>query len=337
MDTTSHLQPVADLSQVAEARRTCAMLAAESGFSDETASNAAIVATELASNLAKHAGGGQLLFRKLHDPAGEDGLEILSLDSGPGMDASACMRDGFSTGGTPGNGLGAISRLARVFDIYARPGQGTVALAEIWPGPRNARQPAPRYQCGAVSVAVKGESVCGDSWAIRELGAELKLIVLDGLGHGAFAAEAAAAGVRMFQSNGDRSAKDHMSAIHDALRPTRGAAGAVASINRSQGLLTYCGIGNIAGVVADEKAERHLVSHNGTLGHDARVQRDFVYPWNSSCLLIMLSDGIATRWSLTSYPGLSTRHPSLIAAVLFRDFARGRDDATVVVLREGGN
>jgi hypothetical protein len=48
----------------------------------------------------------------------------------------------------------------------------------------------------------------------------------------------------------------------------------------------------------------------------------------------MHSDGLATQWNLGAYAGLQTRHPSLIAAVLYRDFVRGRDDVTVVVARD---
>jgi hypothetical protein len=51
-------------------------------------------------------------------------------------------------------------------------------------------------------------------------------------------------------------------------------------------------------------------------------------------LLVMHSDGLATHWNLDQYPGLVGRRPSLIAGVLYRDFARGRDDVTVVVAKK---
>jgi len=338
LDTTTQLQHVVDLTQVAEARRSGAQFGSELSFDNETASNLAIVVTELATNLAIHAGGGRLLFRQIQNSAGERGLEILALDSGPGMsNVNACLRDGFSTAGTPGNGLGAIRRISRTFDIYSKPNQGTVVLAEIWPaGAAKDSDTVPRrFDTGAINLAMKGETVCGDSWAIRQGMDSAILLVIDGLGHGVFAAEASAAAVAAFRKHGQRAANEYISIVNDALRHTRGAAGAVAVIDRPKGTLTYCGIGNIAAVISNENGERHLVSHNGTLGHDAKVQREFVYPWGSSSLLIMVSDGLTTRWTLESYSGLRTRHPSIIAAVLFRDYSRDRDDATVVVLREG--
>ena len=47
----------------------------------------------------------------------------------------------------------------------------------------------------------------------------------------------------------------------------------------------------------------------------------------------MHSDGVKTHWTLEDYPGLVRRHPGLVAGLLFRDFRRERDDATVIVAR----
>jgi hypothetical protein len=79
--------------------------------------------------------------------------------------------------------------------------------------------------------------------------------------------------------------------------------------------------------------ERNLVSHNGTLGHQVRKFQAFEFAFAKHALLLMHSDGIATHWSLSAYPGLTRHHPAVIAATIFRDHARVRDDATVAVLR----
>ena len=47
----------------------------------------------------------------------------------------------------------------------------------------------------------------------------------------------------------------------------------------------------------------------------------------------MHSDGISARWSLDDYPGLVRRHPGVVAGLLYRDFQRESDDATVIVVR----
>jgi hypothetical protein len=86
-------------------------------------------------------------------------------------------------------------------------------------------------------------------------------------------------------------------------------------------------------VVVSAAGARHLVSHNGTAGHELRRLQEFTVPWFADAMLLLHSDGIATHWRLDDYPGLATHSPALVAGVLYRDFNRGRDDATVAVVR----
>jgi hypothetical protein len=98
--------------------------------------------------------------------------------------------------------------------------------------------------------------------------------------------------------------------------------------------LRYVGVGNIAGTVYADGVSRSAISHNGTLGHGVRKIQEFSYHFPRGAALVMHSDGLATQWRLEQYPGLAVRSPGLIAGVLYRDFKRGRDDVTVIVLRE---
>ena len=123
-----------------------------------------------------------------------------------------------------------------------------------------------------------------------------------------------------------------MTAVHNALRSTRGGAVALAEMDRRRGVINYCGLGNISAVLArPDGNEQHLVSLSGIAGHVARRLQKFTYPWTAGSLLIMHSDGINTHWNLARYPGLARRQPGVIAGVLARDHRRGPDDATVVV------
>jgi hypothetical protein len=79
-----------------------------------------------------------------------------------------------------------------------------------------------------------------------------------------------------------------------------------------------------------------MVSVNGTLGHQMTRARQYEYPFEADSLLILHSDGLSANWSPDKYPGLFQRHPGVIAGVLFRDFRRIRDDATVAVARWTG-
>jgi hypothetical protein len=120
--------------------------------------------------------------------------------------------------------------------------------------------------------------------------------------------------------------------IHGGLRATRGAAVSVARFQPASGKVIYAGIGNVAGVIAINGDLRRMVSMPGTAGHNARKIQAFEYPFTAG-LVIMHSDGIASSWTLDRYPNLAARHPTLIAAVLYRDLTRHRDDATVLVAK----
>jgi anti-sigma regulatory factor (Ser/Thr protein kinase) len=330
---------VQDQSHTAEARRNAMQLATELAFDEAQAGNVGVVVTEAARNLLKHAGGGELVVRALQ-ANGSAAVEMLAIDKGPGIaDIGRSFQDGFSTSGTPGTGLGAIARLSTFHDIYSQASKGTALLAQIMRRNGSGHQspkPAARFRYGAVSLAMHGETVCGDAWSFLPLPrAGARLIVADGLGHGLLAADAARAAVRIHEEHAEESGVALLERMHAALRPTRGAAVAVAEIDRDRGTVRYTGVGNICGSIVDPDGRvQHLVSHSGTVGHEIRRIVEFTYPWRAGSMLVMHSDGLTSHWSLERYPGLAKRHPSLIAGVLFRDFSRGRDDATVVIVQE---
>jgi hypothetical protein len=179
-----------------------------------------------------------------------------------------------------------------------------------------------------------GETLCGDSWFVRKVGQDSWILVVDGLGHGPDANEAALEAVRVFRDLSEfRSTMDCIEALHLALRKTRGAAVAVVHLDREAKQVRCSGVGNISVALVNGATSRSLLSHNGILGHELRRVQEFSYPWTSGVKLIMSSDGLAT-WSIDKYPGLLSRHPSTVAAVLYRDFWRQRDDVTVLVVQE---
>lgn len=324
---------VEERSQVAEARRETAALAAAAGLDEQACGRLAIAVTEASTNIVKHAGRGRIFARALGSAANE-GVEIIALDRGPGMASiEAGMRDGYSTAGTPGNGLGSISRMTSNLEIYPVAGKGTCMRFEVWPDDFEA--PVPTLETGVITVPKSGETVSGDTCAIAGDGSRCNFMITDGLGHGPLAAEASQMAASILAARPVRQAADAIEAIHHALASTRGGAGAVATIDPGGGTLKYCGVGNIGGVLYANFKSRHLISHNGTLGHVARriQQLDFEFP--RGALLIMYSDGLATHWSLDDYPGLAVRHPGVIAATLYRDHERGRDDVSVLVVRNG--
>jgi anti-sigma regulatory factor (Ser/Thr protein kinase) len=302
------------------------------GFGDTAVGRVAIVVTELATNLVKHAGGGELLLSVVEDDRGPS-VECLSLDRGPGLaDVAASMRDGYSTAGSAGTGLGAIARLSGALEIYSRPGIGTALLVQIPADAARRSGDTPAY--GAVSIPVEGEETCGDGWRVRRQDGGVVAMVVDGLGHGPLAATAARAAIKVFDAGDGRPSAALVERMHQALRSTRGAAASVVRLPAS-GDVEFIGVGNVMGAVIGDGAARRMVSFNGTLGHAIKTVRPFSYPAAPDALVVLASDGLGTSWSLDGYPGLWSRHPTLIAAVLYRDFKRRRDDVTVLVLRRG--
>ena len=337
MYTPSHQTvaiPVTDASAVGHARRTAVSMAEKLGFEEIQRGELALIVTEAGTNLLQHAGGGELLVRALvHD---HPGVEVLAVDKGPGMaDVSQCLRDGYSTGGSRGAGLGSIVRLADRFDVHSIEGKGTVLLARCFARTGSAPLEV-RAEHGAVCVAYPGEEVTGDGWSVAHYLRSTSVLVVDGLGHGPQAAEAAQAALRSFEEHETREPTLMLQAIHRALHGMRGAAGAVLTIDWATRMIRFVGVGNISGSVLDGGRTRGLSSHNGILGQGQPRFQEFEYPWPEGGLLVVHSDGISTRWSFDGAPGLIARDPSVIAGVLYRDFSR-RDDVTALVLRESSS
>jgi anti-sigma regulatory factor (Ser/Thr protein kinase) len=325
--------PLSDVTSVGAARRAGLNLGVSLGFNAVKNGELGIIITEAARNAVLHGGGG-LLFMSAERINSCARAEVLALDRGPGIkDLVRAFQDGYSTAGTPGTGLGAIRRLASTCDVFSSAG-GTAIVATVVQGEATGATPA--LEIGTVLVPFPGETVCGDGIAWVQEPNRTAALMVDGLGHGLQAAEAADEAIATFHQHAKKQPGEIVGRIHDALRKTRGAAVAVAEILTDQGSLNYAGVGNISGSVLAGSKLRSLISHNGTAGHQVIRIQEFKSEWPSTGVLILHSDGLQTRWDLSKYPGLLQRHPTVIAGVLVRDHSRGRDDASVLVVKERG-
>ncbi len=332
---SSYRMEVSHESHVGQVRRHALEAAHRLGADDARAGEAAIVATELATNLLKHGGGGEMLVQEVKD-ARSPALEMHALDTGPGMaNVNVCLRDGYSTAGSAGTGLGAVQRLAEQFQIQSQQGRGTGVWVRVTTGASPVSLAgAPLFEAGGVSVAVKGEELCGDSWDVQQSPEFIRAVVVDGLGHGPFAEEASREAVTIFRKHERAGPAETLEMMHQALTKTRGAAASTVEIQPSKGRMRTAGIGNVLMRLHNSKGTKTVAGENGTLGAVARKVQELNYPWESSSLLVMHSDGIGSHWNLDDYPGLMRRHPALIAGIIYRDFRRHHDDATVVVIRQ---
>ena len=335
---SSKLLVIDEQTQIGAARRCAVELGHSSALSPDAVGRLAIGVTEAATNIIRHAERGVIVLRALNSER-NPAIEILALDNGPGIaDVARAMRDGFSTSGTAGNGLGAIRRLADVFEIYSQPDHGTALLARISDRPsvpgHGQRVASLEDRVGVVSVPLRGEVACGDAWRIAVGPHRTSVLVVDGLGHGPEAAAAAQIATTMFPRLAGDSPEAILMTMSHAMRESRGAAVSVVVLDDAAHLARFGGVGNVDGRILASSQTEHLVPQNGIIGHTLPVLRSTTASWVGGALLVMHSDGISARWRPDAYPGLITSHPALIAGVIYRDFGRPRDDATVLVLRE---
>lgn len=311
-------------------RRRVATLAASAPLDDTRVADAALVATELATNVLKHAGHGGALIGCV-TVAGVRGVAIIAWDRGGGMDVEACLRDGVSTAGTAGNGLGAVARLATRWDAYSRPGAGTVIATSVFPRGAPSRT---RFDAGGVAVPYGGAGASGDAWHVHEAPDRATLLVCDGLGHGDGAAVAARAVIDAFAEHPDDAPASILGRCDRAARATRGAAATLVRVDLAARQATVAGVGNVAAWIISAEVARQLVTQHGTLGQATPQIREERYAFPADARLLVCSDGLKSRLPFGDYPGLWARDPSTIAATMWRDHARGRDDAAAVVLCE---
>jgi anti-sigma regulatory factor (Ser/Thr protein kinase) len=336
----STLVVIDEQSEIGAARRAAMALGSAHGLESDAVGRLAIVVTEAATNIIRHVGDGVIVLRALGSGP-TAAVEMLALDKGKGVgNIERAMSDGYSTAGTAGTGLGAMRRLANVFAIHSHRDLGTAILARIGDAPLTpagaSRRPQLDDRFGVVCVPLRGESECGDAWRIAAQRRHVSLMLVDGLGHGHGAAAAAASTTAVFEEVDEMLPAAALARFDAAARGTRGVALSFTRIDEETRTAHFSGVGNVdARVLIDgTSAGTHLAPQNGIVGHTMPTLRPLAAPWPVGARLVMHSDGISARWRIDAYPGLMAMHPALMAGVLYRDFARERDDATVLVFAD---
>ena len=317
---------VEDASAVAACRKAVQIMAERLGFPAARIGQLALAVTEAASNLHKHAEQGSLLLCVNRDGP-QPGIDLVTIDAGPGVrDVSAALRDGHSTAGTLGIGLGAIQRLADFADLYSRPGHGTSLVARFCVSP-----PVSQPRWAGLIRPITGETECGDAYGVVPADGAVTAVLCDGLGHGPLAAAAAAAGVAAVLDDPAGEPAALLERVHRRMSGTRG--GAVGVVQVSGQLARFAGLGNVAASIVSDGQRKSMVSIPGIAGVQARTIRQFEYDVPPGSAVIVHSDGISSRWEAAALPALEARDPLLIAAVLLAEAGVHRDDAGVLVLK----
>jgi len=317
---------VEDASAVAACRQAVQNMAERLRFPAARIGQLALAVTEAASNLHKHAEQGSLLLCVNRDGP-QPGIDLVTIDAGPGVrDVSAALRDGHSTAGTLGIGLGAIQRLADFADMYSRPGHGTSLVARFCVSP-----PVSQPRWAGLIRPITGETECGDAYGVVPADGAVTAVLCDGLGHGPLAAAAAAAGVAAVLDDPAGEPAALLERVHRRMSGTRG--GAVGVVQVGGQLARFAGLGNVAASIVSDGQRKSMISIPGIAGVQARTIRQFEYDVPPGSAVIVHSDGVSSRWEAAALPALEARDPLLIAAVLLAEAGVHRDDAGVLVLK----
>jgi hypothetical protein len=244
------------------------------------------------------------------------------------------MKDGASSSNTLGHGLGALDRLSDVFQIYSKKDWGTIAYTKKYMNAISEKYVPVKspVQIKTLQSCIPGEVVCGDGYFVKETGAETQIFVGDGLGHGKHAHEAVQTAIRAFIECQEDSPIAILRYIHQRVKKTRGLVATIAIFNHTSKQWRIGGIGNIATRLYLGLISKNYMSYNGIIGLNIpTTMNDTFITDDKNQNIIMCSDGIKTRWDLSQYPSLLRHDPSIIAAALYKDYARRTDDMTVLV------
>ncbi|HEX5364840.1 MAG TPA: ATP-binding protein [Gallionella sp.] len=307
------------------------------GVSDLKRENILLVASELATNNIKHAGGrGMIQIWQQPGPV----LDILSLDYGPGInDLALAEQDGYSSVNTFGKGLGAIRRLSDESYVYTqvKGGEqmtkwtGTVFLARF-----NIMSDKTRMLGGAVGLfsrSLSDKRYNGDRIYLQKKGDKLRWLHLDGLGHGE-EAQIATANLTAHVIHNDGLAA-MLDGVDRQLAGTRGAVAVAGELTVSKRDLHLLGVGDMHAHIFEEDEMNHVSFAPGILGREHRTMTPFHARLPKRAVVLTASDGIRRNWDIGNFVGLPNQHPQLMAYTLGNIMGRVSDDQSLCVLFAG--
>lgn len=309
-------------------------LARSIGMEKAQVADVAIAISELASNLVKHrVAEGKIIIREIR-AEGKKGIEVISSDLGPGIDnIDQAMSDGYSTAGSLGIGLPAVNRLMDEFQIRSNIGEGTLVTTRKWIKPEMPYIPVPELELSVFSRPVPGERYNGDAYFVKRYEDKIVFAVIDGLGHGQGAQEAAQVAVDCLENFYRRPFAEILQLCHQRLKKTRGAAMSLCHINLKDRVMTHAGIGNVNTRVYSSEKTPAPFSINGTLGVAMRTVKVDDYPLPENSTIIMFSDGISGHFSPDNLPCFLSLKPQRLAKRIMDNHAKDNDDATIIVGR----
>lgn len=320
----------ADRSYFAILKKEVHALAVSGGMEAKRVAEIDIVVAEMVSNLSKHAGGGEVLV-KLVEEKGIQGIELIAVDSGPGInDLKGMMQDGMSTKNTLGQGLGAIKRLSNHYQVYTQKGWGTLLLSRIFNEALPQARKRETIEVRSLLLPKPGEVECGDGFYVKQTKEHLKLFLGDGLGHGKEAALAVKKAIEAFKTCPEDSPVENLRFINQSVKKTRGLVATIAIFNLKERTWKLCGVGNIATKIHSATTYKAHNPYNGIVGMNMpNTMKDQEIDYEPNQCMVLCSDGVKSKWDIMKFPGILRHDLSLLNAALFKDFSRNTDDLSI--------
>jgi anti-sigma regulatory factor (Ser/Thr protein kinase) len=332
----SQFMVISSPAEVIAIRRISKEMAKDIGFDERVQEEIVLVVSELASNIIKYASRGIVTLTPV-DLSQKNGLMIEASDRGPGFNENTALKDGFSSSGTLGCGLGAVNRMMDEFDIYTdENGQtGTRIVCKRWL--RDKSRSTSSGQCpfdiGIVSKPKHGETVNGDSFVIKHGNEQSLIAVIDGVGHGRLAHQAAQSARYYIEGHSELPFMDIFRGVDRACRSSRGVVMALASFDWNQMKLTFASVGNIEVKVFGAQEKFKFIVRRGIVGKNAPNPVITENDWRTDYVLALHSDGLSTHWNWNDFPDHSDRSAQFIAEHMHRALEKNNDDTTLIIVK----
>lgn len=192
---------------------------------------------------------------------------------------------------------------------------------------------------GVASLTAPGESESGDRYMVESFDGGALIAVMDALGHGHAAAQAADVAARTLASQGHEALDVLAKRCHARLRTTRGVTLSMASFDSHRRAMTWLGIGNVTGVLmfADPRAApriKSLLVRGGVVGYRLPKLLPSVVRVTAGDTLILATDGVRDDFAQILPAAID---PQPLANRILSSYARHDDDALVLVVRCNGD
>lgn len=323
---------------VYEAGRTAGFMALNAGFEESAAHEIELCATELAMNMVLHAQGGVLTVDTRLDRL-ETGIRLVAEDDGKGMGTPlASITDGTTSRSSLGCGLGTVQRLMDSLDIISpRTSGGGTCVSCFRALPVSSEHMSSPLDIGVASRPCTGYLQNGDASVILRDGACVLVGVIDGLGHGKFAAKASGSAKNYVTRHAHLGLREIFTGTSRICRGTRGVAMTLARIDWKRRSMELAGTGNVEVRFPAGSPQGSFVPRRGIIGVESPPVAPVTITWSGALTMVIISDGISSSWSSPDHKLLGAPSAQAIAAHILNFHSRTNDDATVLVVRDTRN